>query len=60
MPGVFNLSVDEAVKEAKKQIIQNAFRQANGNYTETARLLGVHPNNLYRLIRNLNLKLGAT
>jgi Nif-specific regulatory protein len=47
----------EAVKEAKKQIVLNAFHQANGNYPETAKLLGVHPNNLYRLIRNLNMKL---
>jgi len=30
--------------------------QAGGNYTEAARLLGVHPNYLHRLIRNMNLK----
>jgi transcriptional regulator of acetoin/glycerol metabolism len=30
--------------------------QASGNYDEAAKLLGLHPNNLYRLIRNLNLK----
>jgi Nif-specific regulatory protein len=46
----------EAVKEAKKQLIQKAFEQAGGSYTEAARLLGVHPNYLHRLIRNLNLK----
>jgi DNA-binding NtrC family response regulator len=46
----------DAVKEAKKQVIINAIEQASGNYVEAARLLGLHPNNLYRLIRNLNLK----
>jgi len=34
----------------------NAFEQAQGNYTEAARLLGLHPNYLHRLIRNLNMK----
>jgi transcriptional regulator with GAF, ATPase, and Fis domain len=33
-----------------------AFQQAGGSYTEAARLLGVHPNYLHRLIRNLDLK----
>jgi Nif-specific regulatory protein len=46
----------EAVAERKKQIILNAMEQADGNYTEAARFLGVHPNYLHRLIRNLNLK----
>jgi two-component system response regulator HydG len=46
----------EAMKEAKKQLILKAFEQANGNHFETAKLLGLHPNNLHRLIRNLNLK----
>ena len=46
----------DAVREAKKEIIVNAIEQASGNYVEAAKLLGLHPNNLYRLIRNLNLK----
>jgi len=46
----------DAVRENKKQLIINAVEQANGNYTEAARLLGLHPNYLHRLIRNLNLK----
>jgi Nif-specific regulatory protein len=46
----------EAVAETKKQIILNAMEQANGSYTEAAKLLGVHPNYLHRLVRNLNLK----
>jgi Nif-specific regulatory protein len=46
----------DAVREAKKQVIINAIEQASGNYVEAAKLLGLHPNNVYRLIRNLNLK----
>ncbi|HKR00306.1 MAG TPA: sigma 54-interacting transcriptional regulator [Pyrinomonadaceae bacterium] len=46
----------EAVAEAKKQLILKAFEQAGGSYTEAAKLLGVHPNYLHRLIRNMNLK----
>jgi transcriptional regulator with GAF, ATPase, and Fis domain len=49
-------SYHEAVTQTKKQIILDAMRQAKGNYTEAAKLLGVHPNYLHRLIRNLNLK----
>ncbi len=54
--GVAITHYHEAIKEAKKQLILRAFEQAGGNYTEAARLLGVHPNYLHRLIRNLNLK----
>jgi two-component system, NtrC family, response regulator HydG len=46
----------EAVTQTKKQIIVNAMQQARGSYTEAAKLLGVHPNYLHRLIRNLDLK----
>jgi Nif-specific regulatory protein len=46
----------EAIREKKKELILNAFREARGNYVETARLLDVHPNYLHRLIRNLEIK----
>jgi Nif-specific regulatory protein len=46
----------EAVAQTKRQIILGAMQQAQGSYTEAARLLGVHPNYLHRLVRNLNLK----
>ncbi len=45
-----------AVREAKKQAALKALAQAKGNFTEAARSLGVHPNHLHRLIRNLKLK----
>ena len=46
----------EAIREKKKELILNAFREAKGNYVETAKLLDVHPNYLHRLIRNLEIK----
>jgi Nif-specific regulatory protein len=46
----------EAVNQAKKQIILGALAQAHGDYAETAKLLDIHPNNLHRLIRSMNLK----
>jgi Nif-specific regulatory protein len=46
----------DALRESKKQLILNAFEQAQGSYTEAAHLLGLHPNYLHRLIRNLNMK----
>lgn len=44
------------VKELKKQLIQDAVEQTRGNYVEAAGILGVHPNYLHRLIRNLGMK----
>jgi len=46
----------EGIRQAKKELIERAIEQANGNYTEAAKLLGVHANHLFRLIRTLNLK----
>ena len=45
-----------SVKELKKQLIIDAVEQTGGNYVEAAGILGVHPNYLHRLIRNLGLK----
>jgi two-component system, NtrC family, response regulator HydG len=50
------VSFYEQVKEAKKQLIVKALDISKGNYTEAAKLLGVHPNNLHRLMRNLKMK----
>jgi transcriptional regulator with GAF, ATPase, and Fis domain len=46
-----------AIINLKKQLILNAFEQAGGNITETAKHLGVNSNYLHRLIRNLDLRL---
>jgi Nif-specific regulatory protein len=48
--------IHATVVDTKKRASLAAFRKAGGNYTETARRLGVHPNYLHRLIRNLGLK----
>jgi transcriptional regulator with GAF, ATPase, and Fis domain len=55
-PGMVAARYHSALKEWKKQLILNAMQEAQGSYTEAARLLGVHPNYLHRLIRNLDLK----
>jgi Nif-specific regulatory protein len=46
----------DRVNQLKKQLIVDAVTQKKGNYTEAAKLLGLHPNYLHRLIRNLDLK----
>ena len=45
-----------SVKELKRQLILDAIEQTQGNYVEAAGVLGVHPNYLHRLIRNLALR----
>ncbi|HVI09458.1 MAG TPA: sigma 54-interacting transcriptional regulator [Candidatus Binatia bacterium] len=56
VPETTEAKYHEAIKEFKKQLIRDALEQTQGNYAEAARLLGVHPNYLHRLIRNLELK----
>jgi transcriptional regulator with PAS, ATPase and Fis domain len=55
-PGIVTAKYHAAVKELKKNLIVNALEQARGNYTEAARILGVHANYLHRLIRNFELR----
>jgi len=45
-----------ALKDFKRQLIQQALQQANGSYTDAAKALGLHPNSLLRLMRNLNVR----
>jgi len=45
-----------SVKENKRQTILQALQQAGGSYIEAAKILGIHPNSLLRLMRNLNVK----
>jgi transcriptional regulator of acetoin/glycerol metabolism len=54
--GAGSAQFHDAIREAKKDVIVNAFAAARGSYSAAARLLGLHPNYLHRLIRNLNLK----
>jgi transcriptional regulator with PAS, ATPase and Fis domain len=46
----------ETIREIKKQLVIKALEQSEGNYGEAARQLGLHPNNLHRLAKTLNLK----
>jgi transcriptional regulator with GAF, ATPase, and Fis domain len=46
----------DAVKQTKKDLIVRAVEEAGGNYNAAARRLGLHPNYLHRLIKNLELK----
>ena len=46
----------EGVRQAKRELVLKALEDAGGNYTEAATALGIHPNNLHRLVRTLDLK----
>ena len=45
-----------ALREAKRKIVLKAIEQAGGRYSDAARALGLHPNNLHRLARTLSLR----
>jgi DNA-binding NtrC family response regulator len=51
-----SLQYHQLLIEAKRKIVLNALAQTGGSNKEAANLLGLHPNNLHRLIRNLGLK----
>lgn len=42
--------------QAKREAILDAYVQGEGDYKQAARLLGLHPNYLLRLVRNLDLR----
>jgi len=45
-----------SVGQAKREAILDAYVQGNGDYKQAARVLGLHPNYLLRLVRNLRLR----
>jgi transcriptional regulator with GAF, ATPase, and Fis domain len=45
-----------AVTEVKRRLVLDAIAEAKGRWTDAARLLGLHPNYLHRLRRNLGLR----
>jgi Nif-specific regulatory protein len=55
-PAGMTAKYHSALKETKKQLILAAIEDAKGNLSEAARALGLHPNYLHRLIRNLDLR----
>jgi Nif-specific regulatory protein len=46
----------EAVRKEKIRVILATLDKAGGRFTEGAKLLGIHPNYLHRLVHNLNLR----
>jgi transcriptional regulator with GAF, ATPase, and Fis domain len=44
------------VADAKRDSIVRAWQESKGDYKAAAAILGLHPNSLLRLIRNLNLR----
>ena len=46
----------DVLNETKKEMVVSSLREAKGSFPEAARLLGIHPKYLHRLVRNLNLK----
>ena len=55
-PGVSATGYHVAMMQAKKQLILACLEKAGGSQLGAAKLLGLHPNYLSRLIRNLNMK----
>jgi Nif-specific regulatory protein len=49
----------DAIHAAKRTVVQRAFEQARYDHGEAAKLLGVHPNYLYRLMRSLDVNPAA-
>src|SRR5579871_1375649 len=47
---------ESSVTEAKRESILRAYSQAGGDYKGAAKILGLHPNYLLRLVRNLGLR----
>jgi Nif-specific regulatory protein len=50
------MQLQEAIDEAKRVAVDRAFEQAKNDHAVAAQLLGVHPNYLYRLMRNLGMR----
>ena len=47
---------EEAVEAAKRQVVLQAFDQVNHDHEAAAKILGLHPNYLHKLIRTMDLK----
>ncbi|MBS1827853.1 MAG: sigma 54-interacting transcriptional regulator [Acidobacteria bacterium] len=46
----------EEVRRAKQRILQTALDQSKGNISEAARRMGLHPNNLHRMMKALGVR----
>jgi Nif-specific regulatory protein len=50
------LGLDEATREFQRDFIRRSIRQVSDNMTDAARLLGLHRSNLYRKMKQLEMK----
>jgi transcriptional regulator with GAF, ATPase, and Fis domain len=55
-PSASGARFHETIKEIKKQLVGRALRDAGGSYGDAAKILGLHPNNLHRLMKTLGMK----
>jgi Nif-specific regulatory protein len=46
----------DLVQQARRRIVLDSLDRTGGSISDAARLLGLHPNNLHRLIRTLDLR----
>jgi Nif-specific regulatory protein len=53
-----SLNYHATVEGTKRDLILRAFAEAEQNHSAAARLLGVHPNYLHRLVKNFDLRRG--
>lgn len=51
-----NLGLADATNEFQRSFIQKAIQRVRGNMSEAARLMGLHRSNLYRKMRQLEMK----
>ena len=56
LPGGEKAPYHQTVLETKRRLILDAIDRAGGNFTAAARLLGINPTYLHRLLRNLRLR----
>jgi DNA-binding NtrC family response regulator len=47
---------ETALEDAKRKVVLKAFEQANYEHEIAAKMLGLHPNYLHKLIRTMDLK----
>jgi Nif-specific regulatory protein len=54
--GAVRLPFRDSIEHAKVELVTRALEASGGNHTAAAHLLGLHPNYLHRLIRNLRMR----
>ena len=47
---------DAAIEAARREVVLSAFEQANHDHDAAAKILGLHPNYLHKLIRTMDLR----